>query len=195
LRVASPPDRDKLLKTFIIRRRTLLVWIRRENVGYNLLRTNAQWRGEMYRTLSCLFATVALTACTAVSVKPVNQTEHAISHVCIQENPKVIVAGFVESIESGLSRHGISSERYTGDKPPDRCVYTLTYVARQNWDVATYLWLAKVELRKGAELVGTADYHLRNKGGLSLNKWASVEAKMAPVMDQLLTSFPRTSVQ
>jgi hypothetical protein len=58
--------------------------------------------------------------------------------------------------------------------------------------VATYLWLANVELRKGAALVGTADYHLRNQGGLSLNKWASVEAKMAPVMDELLKSFPKT---
>lgn len=146
----------------------------------------------MYRKLSCAFATGTLVACTAVSVKPVNQTEHAVSHVCIQENPKVIVAQFVESIESGLSRHGISSERYTSDKPPDHCVYTLTYVARQNWDVATYLWLAKLELRKGAQLIGTADYHLRNKGGLSLNKWASVETKMAPVMDQLLKGFPKT---
>jgi hypothetical protein len=145
----------------------------------------------MYRELSCVLATLTLAACTAVSVKPVNLTEHAVSHVCIQENPKVIVPRFIESIENGLSRHGISSERYTSDKPPDQCVYTLTYVARQNWDVATYLWFAKIELRKGAQLVGTADYHLRNKGGLSLNKWAGVETKMAPVMDQLLQSFPK----
>jgi len=133
-----------------------------------------------------------LSACTAVAVRPVNSSAHSIQHVCIQRNDRVIVAGFIESVERGLTRHGITSERYEGDKPPDHCVYTLNYVARLNWDMATYLWQAEVELRKGAEVVGTADYHLRNRGGLALNKWASVETKMAPVMDQLLANFHAT---
>lgn len=144
-----------------------------------------------YRVLVAGAAAV-LSACTSVAVKPVDRERHQVQHVCIQENPRVIVAGFLESVEQGLQRHGLTSERYAGDKPPDHCVYTLSYVARQNWDVAIYLWQAEVELRKGAEIVGTAEYHLRNKGGLALNKWASVESKMAPVMDELLGDFPKT---
>ena len=141
--------------------------------------------------LIAVCAPVILAACTSVAVKPINREEHQVQHVCIQENPRVIVAGFLESVERGLQRHSITSERYVGDKPPEHCTYTLSYVARQNWDVAVYLWQAEVQLRKGAEVVGTAEYHLRGQGGLALNKWASVETKMAPVMDQLLVSFPK----
>ncbi len=137
-------------------------------------------------------AAAILAGCTSVAVKPVNRERHQVQHVCIQENPRVIVAGFLESVELGLQRHRLTSERYVGDKPPEHCAYTLSYVARQNWDMAVYLWQAEVELRNGAEIVGTAEYHLRSKGGLALNKWASVETKMAPVMDQLLASFPKT---
>jgi hypothetical protein len=140
-------------------------------------------------TVAC--AAVALAACTSVAVKPVDREQHQVRHVCIQENPRVIVDGFLETVEQGLQRHGLTSERYAGDKPPEHCVYTLSYVARQNWDLAIYLWQAEVELRKGAEIVGTAEYHLRNKGGLALNKWASVESKIAPVLDELLASFPK----
>lgn len=141
-------------------------------------------------TVACVGAVLA--GCTSVEIKPVDREMHPVQHVCIQENPRVIVDGFIESVERGLQRHKLTSERYAGDKPPDHCVYTLNYVARQNWDMATYLWQAEVELRKGAEIVGVAEYHLRNKGGLSLNKWGSVESKIAPVMDELLASFSKT---
>lgn len=143
----------------------------------------------MTKGLSVLILAATITGCTSVTVKPINANTHPVNHICIQRNPEVIVAGFIESIEGGLARHGITSERYGGDRPPEHCVYTLSYVARQHWDLATYLWLGTVEIRKGAEIVGTADYHLRNQGGLSLNKWKSVETKMRPVMDQLLANF------
>jgi hypothetical protein len=136
-------------------------------------------------------AAALLAGCTSVAVKPIDRERHQVQHVCIQENPRVIVDGFLASVERGLQRHGLTSERYSGDKPPEHCVYTLSYVARQNWDVAVYLWQADVELRKGAEVIGTANYHLRGQGGFALNKWASVETKMAPVMDKLLVSFPK----
>lgn len=146
-----------------------------------------------YRLIVACAAAV-LAGCTSIAVKPVDRDEHRVEHVCIQENPRVIVKGFLESVERGLVRHGLTSERYAGDKPPDHCVYTLNYVARQSWDIAIYLWQAEVEMRKGAEIVGTAEYHLRNKGGLALNKWGSVESKMAPVLDELLASFSQSAV-
>lgn len=45
---------------------------------------------------------------------------------------------------------------------------------------------------QGAQIVGKGEYRLHNKGGLSLNKWQSIESKMAPVMDQLLAGFPKS---
>jgi hypothetical protein len=144
------------------------------------------------KTLLLSAVASSVVGCTSVTVKPVSSSEHSIEHVCIQRNDRVIVVGFVKALENGLTRHGITSEVYSTDRPPEHCVYTLEYVAHQHWDLATYLWQAEVELRKGAEVVGSAEYHLREQGGLSLTKWSSVETKMAPVMDQLLTNFHKT---
>lgn len=139
----------------------------------------------MLRSLAVSLCLV-MSACTAVRVKSVDAARHPITRVCIQENPKVIVADFLPVVRSALDRHGIGSELYRSDAPPAHCEYTMTYTARQSWDLATYLSFAELEIRKGAELVSTGHFHLRNKGGLSLNKWASTESKMNPVVDQML---------
>jgi hypothetical protein len=138
------------------------------------------------RRIIVLGMAASLVACTAIRVKSVDSSRHSMKLVCIQENPKVIVADFLPVVRGALDRHGISTELYRSDKPPEHCEYTLTYTARQSWDLATYLSFAEIEIRKGAEIVSTGHYHLRNKGGLSLNKWASTESKMNPVMDQML---------
>jgi hypothetical protein len=147
--------------------------------------------GIMRRGIVLAVSLWTLAGCTAVNVKSVDFAQHPLSRVCIQENPKVIVAGFLDTVRSGFARHGIVTEVYRSDAPPGHCEYTLTYVARQNWDMATYLWLANLELRKGAQIVGKGEYRLRKKGGLALNKWQSTESKMAPVIDQLLINFPK----
>jgi hypothetical protein len=136
-----------------------------------------------------LIGAVALSACTAVRVKSVNAAQHPIKLVCIQENPKVIVADFLSVVRQGFDRHGISTEVYRSDKPPEHCEYTLTYTARQTWDLATYLSFAELEIRRGAELVSSGHYHLRNKGGFSLTKWASTASKIDPVMNQMLSGL------
>jgi hypothetical protein len=73
--------------------------------------------------------TLALTlvACTAVDVKPVNPSLN-LSHVCIQDNPKVIVQDFVPVLRDGFERHNISTEVIFGT-PPTSCEYVLTYPA------------------------------------------------------------------
>lgn len=127
---------------------------------------------------------VLLSACTAVDVKEVDSS-HKIDHVCIENNPKVIVADFVSTVEDVFQSHGITTEIYSGIIPT-HCVFNLTYTALQSWDFSTYLSHAELRLFKGRERIGYAEYHLKGKGGFALNKWASVKSKMTPVVNQLL---------
>lgn len=124
--------------------------------------------------------------CTAVRVKAVDGDRFKLVHVCIQENPKVMISDFLQVLRDGIERHGLSTEVFQGFQAPSVCEYIVTYTARQSWDFSPYLSQAQIEMRRGNELVSRADYHLRGKGGFSLTKWASTASKMDPVIDAML---------
>jgi hypothetical protein len=126
---------------------------------------------------------VALGACTTVRVTPVDRAAHPIDRVCIERNPKVVVDGFVTVLQNGFRRNGIETEVYDGAMPAE-CRYALTYTARRGWDAVPYLKFAELRLTDHATEIGTATY--RHAGGFGLNKWASTESKLDPVIDQLL---------
>ncbi len=134
-----------------------------------------------------LVLTLFIVGCTTTNVKKIDPLLQ-VSHICIQYNPKVIVAEFVPVVRKGFERHGITSETYTGSKP-SHCEFHLTYVALKNWDMGTYMHHAELRLYEGVNPVAHAEYHLVNKGGLALNKWDSVESKMNPVIDELLAGY------
>lgn len=125
------------------------------------------------------------TACTSVQVAPVSKAELPnIQQVCIVNNPKVIIDDFLPVIQQRLQYHGIQSRVVTA--PQADCHYNLTYSAKRSWDFTPYLSWAELKLQQGQTTLATAEYSLKGKGGLSLTKWASVESKMTPVIDQLL---------
>ncbi len=129
---------------------------------------------------------VMISGCTSVNVIEVSAS-HNIEHVCIEENSKVIVPGFLSTIEDGLNDRSISTEMYRGALP-EHCDYKLTYTALQSWDVTPYLTHAELRLYKSGERIGYGEYH--HNGGsasLSLNKWASVKSKMTPVINKLFS--------
>lgn len=134
--------------------------------------------------MAMVLLAIMFSGCTAVDVKQVDSS-HNIYHVCIENNPRVIVAGFVDTVEEVFHDYLITTEVYSG-KIPDHCQYRLTYTALRSWDFSPYLSHAELRLFKGHERIGYAEYHLRGKGGLALNKWASVKSKMTPVVNQLL---------
>lgn len=132
---------------------------------------------------------VVVSGCTSVNVRPVS-SELDIENVCIEENPKVIVGDFISVLRSGFNRHGVST--VVVNRPaPDECEYVLTYTALQNWDLGTYMHHADLWLRRGGTMVGSAEYRLAGKGGLSLMKWQSTKTKMDPVIDELLVNIKR----
>jgi len=131
--------------------------------------------------------TIVLSGCTAIDVRKID-ARHKISHVCIEENPKVIVPGFVAVVENGFVRHGISTEMYSGEMP-SHCEYKLTYTALRSWDFVTYLSHAELRLYRGSERIGFGQFHLVGKGGFALTKWRGVKSKMDPVIDELLSQY------
>jgi len=130
---------------------------------------------------------VYLSACTSVQVTPLDNS-YKVLHVCIENNPKVIVSGFIGVVEDIFQEHGITTENYTGSKP-NHCEYKLTYTATRDWDFTPYLSHAELRLFRGYKKIAYAEYHLNGGGGLSLMKWASVESKMTPVVNKLLNQY------
>ena len=139
------------------------------------------------KKIKFLAAAILFSGCTAIDVKQVDSS-HNIEHVCIENNPKVIVTDFVSTVEDVFNDHGISTEIYSGEFP-NHCVFKLTYTALRTWHITPYLSHAELRLFKDRERIGYAEYHLNGGGGFALNKWASVKSKMTPVVNQLLAQY------
>jgi hypothetical protein len=70
---------------------------------------------------------------------------------------------------------------------PAECDYTLWYAARRRWDFRPVLGYVELRVRYRGETIGTASY--LSRPSLSLFKWRSTEAKIGPVIDELLIQF------
>jgi hypothetical protein len=137
-------------------------------------------------TPKLLLLTLAiLTGCTVIQVQPLPKN-HALKRVCIENNPKVIRADFLPTVQEGFRRYGIATQVHTAPLPPD-CPAILTYTARQSWDFAPYVADAELHLADSqGRPLASGTYHLRGGGGLSLMKWQSTASKIDPVIDQML---------
>lgn len=129
---------------------------------------------------------VFLAGCTSIDVKSVSGT-HNLMHVCIEDNPRVIVPDFVPAMQYHLDEHAIGSEVFFNNRPPAHCEFVLQYTARQSWDLATYLSYAELRLLKRGVRVGYAQY--KHHGGLSMLKWRSAKSKLKPVIEQLFEEY------
>ena len=139
------------------------------------------------RHLVSLIALFTVSACTSISVQPVDP-DLQVRHVCIQDNPQVIIDGFVEYLQDDFQRHGITTE-VIGTQRPRHCVYVLSYTARRSWDIATYMSTASVSLTRNGRSVASANYRLKGKGGMSLAKFKGTESKLDDIVDQLLAGY------
>ncbi len=138
------------------------------------------------RQTAVLVLLIILSACTTVRVNKVDLGGRPLGLVCIENNPKVIVDDFVPIVESGFKRHGISTVLQQPPVPAT-CEVVLTYTARRGWDGVPYLKYAELQLSEGGRVIGSATY--RHGGGFGLNKWASTQSKMTPVIDALLIDY------
>lgn len=137
-------------------------------------------------------AVVVAPGCTSIKVKPVDNIAD-IEHVCIEDGEKTCFDGqMLNVISDGFQRHGISTEVYTDNLPPE-CEYHLSYYCERTWDMAMYLHHAELRLYRAKSQIGYAEYHLNGQGGFSLMKWQKTKTKINPVIDELLSG--RVSTQ
>jgi len=122
--------------------------------------------------------------CTSVDVRPVEPHE-PITAVLIEENAKVWRSDFVTVLSDGFARHGIDS-RLIRQGDPVGDAYVVRYTARQKWDMAMYMSDATIWIYKNDKEIARAVYHLKGGGGFSLMKWQGTQAKIDPVIDELL---------
>ena len=139
------------------------------------------------RAVALLAAVVCASGCTTVEVSPVPARGYPLEGLCIERNPDVVVEDLLSVIEQGVARHGIAAR--VVDLPiPVECDYTLWYAARRRWDIRPVLGYVELRVRYRGETIGTATY--LSRPSLSLFKWRSTEAKIGPVIDELLRQFP-----
>ena len=136
------------------------------------------------RYIAGLSAAIVLSGCTSLAVQPVDEDLN-VRHVCIQNNPQVTIEGFTGYLQDDFKRHGITTEVFNGQRP-NHCEYVLYYTARRSWDIKAFMSTAELKLRRNSDLVASADYHLKGKGGFSLTKFASTESKLDNIVDELL---------
>ena len=142
----------------------------------------------MSRAVVLLALLAAALGCTTVEVSPVPARGYPIALLCIERNPEVVVEDLLAVIEQGAARHGIATRMV--DAPiPAECDYTLWYAARRRWDIRPVLGYVELRVRFRGETIGSATY--LSRPSLSLFKWRSTEAKIGPVIDELLGQFPR----
>ena len=147
----------------------------------------------MRKKLRMTMATGVLAAifagCNSYNVRPVKY-DPEMTRVTVIQNPKVIVADFLNVMEEEFSTRGIPVKVENAGYVGKEGEYTVTYDARQSWDFTTYLADANVRIRKNNLLMGQGHYHHRG-GSLSLSlwKWQGTRKKMAPLYKELLQAW------
>lgn len=136
---------------------------------------------------SLLCGLLLLAGCTSINVKPLAfDAGAAPKKVCIQFNPAVAVNDFLSVVTAGFERHGVATDVYKDNMPPE-CQYTMTYTATRRWDIVPFMNHAELHIFENGRLVADAEY--THHGGFALTKFASDEEKMTPVIDELLAGI------
>jgi len=152
------------------------------------------------RQASSITAVAVFAGCATQQpvVEPIPpQTQ--ISEICILENPKVTVPGFLPLVQEGISRHGLRSTTFR--EVPGNCVYVLEYVAFSTWlgsptPASTTLGRANIKIYRDKTLIGAVNYviprEVRRTDGSADNseRFSSTKAKLDPLMDELFKNLP-----
>ena len=139
---------------------------------------------------------ILIVGCATTNVRKIDRATNPVTILCIEENPKVRVKNLLPFLETSFQSYGIKTIVYQENAVPGSCEYSLLYTAFRQWDYAPYIYLAEVRIRRGAENIAMGRYNLNlNQGaGLAFNKWASIETKMTPVIEELLIDFRNNKV-
>lgn len=143
---------------------------------------------------------VAVSAAVAhgegVATDTVHHGHPVGSMVCIALDADSTVADIVPALQAELKDRGVDSRVYDGPAPQGQCPVWLNYAVSIEWDVPTfqsapqsYMSAAQLVLRRpDGQVLSSSRYGV---GTLGLSKWSSTRRKIGPVVQALLTGFPR----
>lgn len=130
---------------------------------------------------------LSVSGCTSIQVNNNDGFQpQSVKQICIINNPKVTIDGFNQSIVRSFARYNINARVYPENSKPELCETVMNYTALRTWDVVTYMSYAKFTLLKDGRIASEAEFRLRGKGGLALNKWRSTDTKIDELVDQLV---------
>lgn len=130
---------------------------------------------------------LSVSGCTSIQVNNNDGFQpQSVKQICIINNPKVTIDGFNQSIVRSFARYNINARIYPENSKPALCETIMNYTALRTWDVVTYMSYAKFTLLKDGRIASEAEFRLRGKGGLALNKWRSTDTKIDELVDQLV---------
>lgn len=133
-----------------------------------------------------MFCAIAVAGCTSMNVSKIDAAKYPVKLICIEENTEVLVGDMLSFLEKSIQERNIRTTIYRGAVPA-QCEYTLWYTAFRGWDFTPYMNRAELRLRQNNLTIASATYN--HSGGLALNKWASTESKLAPVLEELMADF------
>lgn len=141
----------------------------------------------MKKLLGLVALSAIISGCTSIKVNSTDGFQPKnIKQICVITNPKVSISGFDQSVVQSFARYNISARFYPENSKPALCETTMTYTALRSWDIVTYMSYAKFTLMKDGVVASEAEFALRGKGGLALNKWRSTDTKIDELVDQLV---------
>ena len=136
---------------------------------------------------------ILLYGCNSYNVKSLPYDPN-LKDIVVVDNPKVIVADFVDVMTDEFSAREIKvrcvPQSYAA-KPKE---YVVCYDARRSWDFSPYLSDATIRIRKDGMTIAKGKYH-HTGGSASLDvftKWRGTEWKMKELYDELLKYYPQT---
>ncbi|WP_174873039.1 hypothetical protein [Vogesella oryzae] len=109
--------------------------------------------------------------------------------ICIQWNEAVTVPDFVRVVQDGMTRRGVATQVYQPGTMPRDCV-TFIYAATRAWEKdRAYLNYATMALQKEGRTLASVAYEPR-----VMDRWASTDAKLIFLVDQLLFALQPPAV-
>lgn len=111
--------------------------------------------------------------------------------ICIEWNEQVTVPDFLTVLEDSLDRRGVEHQLYGSGAMPAGCV-VLSYAASRAWEQDfAYMNYATLALRKEGITLSKVTYEPRRLG---MDRWASTEAKLIFLLDQLIFGNGSTTI-
>lgn len=100
-----------------------------------------------------------------------------ITELCIVDNPKVLMDGFLPELKAQLKSYGIATQTWTAYNP-EGCRYWLEYTANWRWDFAMIMEYAELKLYEHTTLIGYAEFNNRKPCLFCSPQYGSAASKL-----------------